>query len=1056
MNANDQTTCPDPEVFVEFLTGRLTDEELKRLEEHLAQCAACGDTVRSLHIEDTFVDLVRLTEHDPTVDSSADTEMRALLEKLESLADSHVGIDDSQQVTSEDLQARVRDVQTLLAPPESEDELGRLAHYRVLKLLGAGGMGVVYQAEDTRLERLVALKILRPSLGRAARERFLQEARAAAAIDHDNVVTIYNVGSEGPLAYLAMQWLEGETLEARLNRDGRLSPEEVIEFGSQIADGLAAAHAKKRIHRDIKPANILIEAGRNRAKILDFGLAQVVDDNPQLTETGMIAGTPAYMSPEQAQGRAVDERSDLFSLGTMLYRMLTGDLPFHATNALATIRAIQQDTPAAPRQVDLSVPSVLSDLVTDLLEKDPRHRPESAEAVADALCGRTRPARQASKGHLVHPQTSADGRRNWKVLLPMMVAFGGLLASPMVYRILTDYGEIVVKTDDPNVKVEVLQAGNLVKVIDPSSNDTVTIDSGTYQLQLKNASSEVTVQPNQVTLRRHGREVVTVSKTESARAETAGTARTDTLATSPPRSVDLTTELSTSPDVVAAPRLFISPGDRVHIQADGVMPDAPINGVFLVEASGKVALGPQYGRFQIRGMTFEQAEEAIEKQLKVRFADPHVQVTLPIAAQESANTFNSEITRLQLKYIRATDASNYYQRFFPDSPLDVVPDIRTNSLLVVNGSPAVIEKLARFVEKIDTPKAPGEVELTSDGKTMMTYDGKPYSHWIEALRVERNPNRVAEGLKALAALTDESHSESTCQAVFRAMRDLRSNAGSTVFYAAQSAILNCDPKHVMRQTIDELRGGNQWSRNLIHRLWLAVFDDSPGGSTHYRQAKANLLDALARNSRVICEHLLQLTEDDATREWANQWLARYGSKVDMDAATAYFMVPNLQPLLKDEDEDLQLMAAGALARLAPDTEGLTELMLEIIETERTTERRSFKSKNARSIRAINVLKVLGPRAHAATPTLLEILPELNIRAAADLIEALGEIGPAAQTALPTLRKFVEESVNDQGFGTTKAASKAIEKIEQGSSSEDAKGQSKTSEEAFGFFIGQSR
>jgi|GEM_PF-5843319 len=509
--------CPDDDVFNGFLNGSLDERQLSLIEAHLAECEACGDTVRSLATDDTFSDLVRAAQRKAIQQDPAEAE---LLSRLDALADASVLQSESTVLSTDsqtDLRNRVQEVELQLSPPEADDEIGRIAHYRVLRLLGAGGMGVVYQAEDSQLKRLVALKILRPSLGGSARERFLQEAQLAAAIDHDNVVTIYNVGSEGPLAYLAMQWLDGETLEDRLKREGAISAEETEQIGSQVAAGLAAAHAKKLIHRDIKPANIWLEANRDRVRILDFGLAQIVDNDPQLTETGMIAGTPAYMSPEQAQGRAVDERSDLFSLGTMLYRMLTGKLPFDSANALATIRSIQLDEPNSPRQVDMSIPVTLSDTVMDLLEKETRNRPTSAEAIATCLQAKKRPeVSTARKPHTQNSDASAAsgfGRSATGILALVLLGFAGWAAAPAIYRIATNQGDIVVESESQNVKVEVSQGGEVITVIDTTTNDSVTLKSGSYELQLKDNASDLAIEPNRITLKRNGVTTATVTRT---------------------------------------------------------------------------------------------------------------------------------------------------------------------------------------------------------------------------------------------------------------------------------------------------------------------------------------------------------------------------------------------------------------------------------------------------------------------------------------------------------------------------------------------------------------
>ena len=210
-----------------------------------------------------------------------------------------------------------------LRASQRKDSLGRLGDYEIVEIVAAGGMGIILKALDIRLNRIVALKVLAPVLAAdaRARQRFLREARAVAAIHHDHVVGIYAVGEANELPFLAMEFVEGESLAQRLKRDGRLPVEQAIRIGREVATGLAAAHARGIIHRDIKPANVLIERATGRVKITDFGLARAVDDTG-LTRSGFIAGTPEYLSPEQAAGQALDARSDLFSLGLPALRSM--------------------------------------------------------------------------------------------------------------------------------------------------------------------------------------------------------------------------------------------------------------------------------------------------------------------------------------------------------------------------------------------------------------------------------------------------------------------------------------------------------------------------------------------------------------------------------------------------------------------------------------------------------------------------------------------------------------------------------------------------------------
>jgi tRNA A-37 threonylcarbamoyl transferase component Bud32 len=277
---------------------------------------------------------------------------------------------------------------TFLAPALGPDEIGRLGPYRVLKLLGRGGMGMVFEAEDVQLKRRVALKTLKPDVAVDAdnRRRFLREAQAMAALEHDHVVSVYQVGEDRGIPYLAMKLLQGESLEDRLNRaDGPLDAAEALRIGREIAEGLAAAHERGLIHRDVKPANVLLEAGRDRVKLVDFGVARGADEEVSESEANMMFGTPAYMAPEQAAGKPLDHRADLFGLGCVLYRMTTGELPFKGRTMTSVLTALATTTPRPPRRLDPSVPEALSDLIMRLLSKKPAGRPDSAQEVAGAL-----------------------------------------------------------------------------------------------------------------------------------------------------------------------------------------------------------------------------------------------------------------------------------------------------------------------------------------------------------------------------------------------------------------------------------------------------------------------------------------------------------------------------------------------------------------------------------------------------------------------------------------------------------------------------------------------
>ena len=246
-----------------------------------------------------------------------------------------------------------RELTSFLSPAQTTDELGRLGPYRILEIRGSGGMGVVFRAEDPQLKRIVALKAMLPELAAssASKMRFLREAQAVAQIKHDHIVTIHQVGEDRGAPYLAMELLQGESLDDRIKREGKLPMIEVMRIGREIADGLEAAHEEHLIHRDIKPANIWLEQKKGRVKILDFGLARSADGSAHVTQSGAIVGTPAFMAPRAGRGTEVDHRCDLFSLGCVLYRLATGQSPFKGTDAISTLMSVTSDTPATPIRI---------------------------------------------------------------------------------------------------------------------------------------------------------------------------------------------------------------------------------------------------------------------------------------------------------------------------------------------------------------------------------------------------------------------------------------------------------------------------------------------------------------------------------------------------------------------------------------------------------------------------------------------------------------------------------------------------------------------------------
>jgi WD40 repeat protein len=394
-----------------------------------------------------------------------------------------------------------------LQPPTKAGSLGRLAHYEILEVIGRGGCGIVLKASDEKLQRIVAIKAMTfPwTASSTARKRFMREARAAAAISHDNIVPIHAVEEEDGVPYLVMQYVSGETLEDKLRTGGTLGPEEVLRIGVQIAEGLAAAHAQGIVHRDIKPGNILLEENTGRVKITDFGLAQAVDDASAGIER-IIAGTPDYMAPEQARGEAIDHRADLFSFGCVLYRLCTGKLPFKDAKSSARGWSPAAGNPAPPGQLNPDVPPALSDLIMRLLALDPNDRRQSAREVAEALraidLAKPHPARSRKLG--------GNATHTAAVLFVLVFGAGGYWFGPTVYRLATNQGQLVIESDDPDVKVVIKQQDQEVLVIDLKTQQEVTLKAGPYQLGLSEAKYGLKLAAKDFTLDRGDTQIVRV------------------------------------------------------------------------------------------------------------------------------------------------------------------------------------------------------------------------------------------------------------------------------------------------------------------------------------------------------------------------------------------------------------------------------------------------------------------------------------------------------------------------------------------------------------------
>lgn len=486
------SSCPSDDQLRQLLNGGLTGELEAETAQHIEGCATCqlklealAPSPRELLPGGTNGQL----EHESLEPSGLDgaTALAGVFEQLRDLSGRPVS-NETETRSNEDLNASGSDSELI-------ESLVKLDGYEVIEVVGRGGMGTVFKAIDSSLDRVVALKILAPMLASnaTARVRFIREARSAAAVVHDHVVTIHAVDESEGQPYLVMQYVLGISLQEKLDRTGPLEVKEILRIAKQIAGGLAAAHEQGLVHRDIKPSNVLLENGVERVKITDFGLARAADD-ASLTHSQVIAGTPQYMAPEQANGQVVDHRADLFSLGSVMYAMCTGVLPFRAENTMATLRAVSESEPRPIRQLNPEVPQPLVDIIGRLHAKDPGDRFQSAEelerALADELAQLQMPLRttgpaayaasNTAEPHLVEKDMPAK-RQTTRSRLAFTFAMGMLLlliglglaetagathvfqSLATVFRFETPQGTVVVEVDDPSASVtldgEVLSIG---------------------------------------------------------------------------------------------------------------------------------------------------------------------------------------------------------------------------------------------------------------------------------------------------------------------------------------------------------------------------------------------------------------------------------------------------------------------------------------------------------------------------------------------------------------------------------------------------------------------
>jgi WD40 repeat protein/tRNA A-37 threonylcarbamoyl transferase component Bud32 len=539
--------CIDDAGLRRLVGGTLPNTQVAETLDHLETCDSCLSRLSSIEEADPFFSALRQLHAPSDFDDLPARELAALKSRLKGLiskaanrgaSPNHDAASGNETICQEQGTARDQSAATdtvyphaetnlamgLLQPPQEEDEIGRIGDYRVFRVLGRGGMGVVFEAEDIHLRRRVALKVMTPAMAShpTACQRFLREARAAAKVKDDHVVTIYQVNGDKGVPFLAMEILSGESLDDRLKREAPLPVAEILRIGREIAQGLHAAHRCGLIHRDIKPANIWLDSDTGRVKILDFGLARAQEEEIKLTQENAVIGTPAFMAPEQARGEPLTAQSDLFSLGCVLYFMASGQLPFKASTTIATLNAINTSQPPAPAAANSKIPKELSRVIMKLLEKQPADRPASALVVAEFLKAIDPNSRVAAIEQRHASAEKPTRRASWRwVCLATMLALVPVwfTCGATIIRFATNKGEVVIETDSPEIEVSVKEKDGqrMAVVVDRKSGREYQLRPGDYEIEvtLKDTVGDLKFLTKQFTLVRGG------TKTIDARLELA-------------------------------------------------------------------------------------------------------------------------------------------------------------------------------------------------------------------------------------------------------------------------------------------------------------------------------------------------------------------------------------------------------------------------------------------------------------------------------------------------------------------------------------------------------
>lgn len=481
-----------------LLSGNLPPGEAAAAESHLQKCELCRSKIESMIADSRWWDEAQ--------ESLANGSLRN--------ADCSLATDDTEPSSNEQLL-------DLLGPTDDPAMLGRIGTYEIVGILGRGGMGAVFKGYDAALNRFVALKMLLPHLAAsgAARKRFAREAQAAAAVVDDHVMAIHGVSEWNSIPYFVMPYSRGISLQVRLRQEGPLELREMLRIGLQVARGLAAAHSQGLVHRDIKPANIFLDEGVERVQLMDFGLARAVDD-ASMTRTGVVAGTPQYMSPEQARAEKIDPRSDLFSLGSVLYAMCAGHAPFRAESSYSVLRLITDKEPRPIREVNSDIPEWLCAIIGKLMSKRPDDRFYSAGQVAELFesclahvqepttTPLPAPVAELAKSTIARDESSNPTRSRGGFYRPpirrliIVAAFAiPLLIAGVFITLEIGKGTITIESDADGVPIVIKRSGKVYdKLTVDRDGESIRVFKGDYEIAIANETQQMTIENGSIIL----------------------------------------------------------------------------------------------------------------------------------------------------------------------------------------------------------------------------------------------------------------------------------------------------------------------------------------------------------------------------------------------------------------------------------------------------------------------------------------------------------------------------------------------------------------------------